>query len=61
MLTEWLDHGPDAAGQAMGTAPTADENRSQVDNRIRPALGDIPLSLTSRPGHLDVHYRAWSD
>jgi len=58
VLTEWIEHGRTARGTKWAPA-TADSNARQVEVRIRPALGDIPIAdLTAR--HLDAQYRAWS-
>ncbi len=54
LLTKWLDH-----SKARGRAPkTIDENRREVESRIRPRLGHIAISkLTAED--LDGAYSAW--
>ncbi len=59
VLTEWLDYGRTKQGKRWAPR-TADENRSQVENRIRPALGEIRLADLSAD-HLERQYAAWTD
>ena len=53
LLDDWLRH------KSRGWAPkTTDENRREIETRIRPTLGDIALSkLTAK--HLDDAYSTW--
>ncbi len=59
VLTEWLDYGRTQQGKRWAPR-TADENRSQVENRIRKPLGDIPLAELSAD-HLERQYAVWTD
>jgi len=54
LLDTWLEH-----TEARGRAPkTIHENRREIDRRIRPRLGAIPVTdLTDQ--HLDDAYSAW--
>ena len=56
LLTKWLGH-----IEARGRAPkTIDENRREIESRIRPRLGHIGISnLTAED--LDSAYSAWLD
>ena len=56
LLTKWLRH-----IEARGRAPkTIDENRREIESRIRPRLGDIGITdLTAED--LDSAYSAWLD
>ena len=56
LLTRWLGH-----IEARGRAPkTIDENRREIESRIRPRLGHIGISnLTAED--LDSAYSAWLD
>jgi integrase len=56
LLTKWLGH-----IEARGRAPkTIDENRREIESRIRPLLGHIGISnLTAED--LDSAYSAWLD
>jgi integrase len=59
VLTEWLDYGRTTQGKHWAPR-TADDNRRQVETRIRPALGDIRLpDLT--PLRLEQLYEEWTD
>jgi integrase len=58
VLTEWLDYGRTTQGKQWAPR-TADDNRKQVESRIRPALGDIRLAdLTA--AKLENVYTSWS-
>jgi hypothetical protein len=59
VLTEWLDYGRTQQGKRWAPR-TADDNRSQVENRIRPALSEIPLADLSAD-HLERQYAVWTD
>ena len=52
--TEWLDYGRTQQGKRWAPR-TADENRSQVENRIRPELGEIRLADLSAD-HLERQF-----
>jgi integrase len=57
VLTEWLDYGRTAQGKRWAPR-TTDDNRKQVESRIRPALGDIRLAALTA-AHLENVYTSW--
>ena len=59
VLTEWLDYGRTKQGKRWAPR-TTDDNRRQVETRIRPALGEIRLADLSAD-HLERQYAEWTD
>ena len=59
VLTEWLDYGRTSQGKRWAPR-TADDNRKQVESRIRKPLGDIRLADLNA-ATLENTYATWSD
>lgn len=59
LLDEWLAYGRTVTGRPWARK-TAAENRRQVDVRIKPVLGAVPLD-DLKPADLERTYLAWQD